>query len=105
MKLNLESLIPVEHIAMPEVVLWLAVIERAMLDAVYPKKDLGIAYKRDLNDFFYNDVPRPHNLVYICNTLFDCSDAHLQIRKRLEHLLNSTTDDNMNRGKRYKGYY
>ncbi len=105
MKLNLDCILPIEHIAMPEVVLWLAVIERAMLDAVYPKKDLPLPYRRDLRDFFYNDIARPYNLVYICNTLFDASDAHIQIRRRLEELLNSTTDDQITRGKRYKGYY
>lgn len=105
MKIDLSGIADVDKIAIPEVVLWLAVIERAMLDAVYPKKDLGIAFRRDLYDFFYNEVPRPHNLVYICNILFDISDAHLAVRKRLEAMLDEPDAPEFIRSKRYKGYY
>jgi len=105
MNIDLKDAIHVEHIAMPEVVLWLAVIERAMLDVVYPKKDLGIAFKRDLRDFFYNEVPRPYNLVYICQTLFDAPDAHIAVRRRLEAMLEEPEPTDFWRSKRYKGYY
>lgn len=105
MKIDLSNIGHVEQIAMPEVVLWLAVIERAMLDVVYPSTDLNIIYRRDLRDFFYNDVPQPFNLVYICNTLFDAPDSHLAVRRRLEAMLNNPDPTAFARGRRYKGYY
>ena len=81
-----ESLISDNRFALPEHVLWLAVIERAMMDyigrtASIPKPDRGA-----LRNFFFENTPEPHNLVYICNNLFDFPDAVEMIRKRIIEL-------------------
>lgn len=67
----------------PEVLLWLAVIDRAMADYCTPAQELKDGYKRDLYSFFFNDTPQPHNLIYICSMLLDREDAVPKIRKRI----------------------
>jgi hypothetical protein len=68
---------------MPEQLLWLAVIERAIADYCTPAKELTAYYKQDLYNFFFNNKPQPYNLVYICSMLLDREDAVAKIRKRL----------------------
>lgn len=96
----------VEHThAPPEKVLWLAVIERAMLDVVYPTKEISVSAKMGLFNFFYEDVPKPYNLVYICTNMFDYPDAADVIRARLQKLQAKQGTDIFVRSKRYKGFY
>lgn len=100
------ELYPEHKVAPPEAVLWLAVIERAMLDAVYPTQELSMKHKMELFHFFYDEEPRPYNLVYICNNMFDYPDAPAVIRARLKKLITKENEgDMLVRSKRYKGYY
>lgn len=69
--------------ATPETLLWLAVIDRAIADYCAPAKELTKFYKIDLYDFFFEDLPRPYNLVYICSMLLEREDAVPKIRKRI----------------------
>jgi hypothetical protein len=66
-----------------EVLLWLAVIDRAIADYCAPAQELTAYYKGDLNSFFFEDIPRPYNLVYICSMLLDREDAVRKIRERI----------------------
>jgi hypothetical protein len=68
---------------LPEVLLWLAVIDRAIADYCSPAKELPDFFKIDLYNFFFEDSPRPYNLVYICSMLLDREDAVAKIRKRI----------------------
>lgn len=81
-----ESLFGDNKFALPEHVLWLAVIERAMMDYIGRTASLPKANKRSINEFFFEDVPRPNNLIYICENLFDFPDAVPMIRKRIIEL-------------------
>jgi len=95
----------VNSFAPPEKVLWLAVIERAILDAVYPTIDIAVQHRHSLYGFFYDREPRPYNLVYICENLFDYPDAAKVIRRRLRQMLADEGRLEFFRSKRLKGYY
>lgn len=93
-------------IAPPETVLWLAVIERAMLDAIYPTIEMSVRHRHSLSYFFSETKPKPYNLEYICSNLFDYPDGANVIRKRLAYLKRQAEQQNkFVRAKRYKGYY
>ena len=81
-----ESLISDNRFALPEHVLWLAVIERAMMDYIGRTASLPKANERAINEFFFEDIARPNNLKYICDNLFDFPDAVPMIRKRVQQL-------------------
>ena len=85
--------------------MWLAVIERAILDAVYPTMEMSIYHKHSLYGFFYDREPQPYNLAYICEILFDYPDAAKVVRRRLRHLLADEGRLEFFRAKRLKGYY
>jgi hypothetical protein len=74
----------------PEYVLWLAVIDRAIADYCCPAKELTKKYSADLKSFFFDDKPRPNNLVYICNFLLDREDAVKKIRDKVISLKQET---------------
>ena len=95
----------VNSFAPPEQVLWLAVIERAILDAVYPTMEMSIYHKHSLYGFFYDKEPEPYNLAYICENLFDYPDAAKAIRRRLRQMLADEGRLEFFRAKRLKGYY
>lgn len=77
---------PHDHEVPPEHILWLAVIDRAMMDYVNTAKDLTPAQRKDLPWFFFERKPEPHNLRWICLLLFgDISVAH-KINRRLKAL-------------------
>lgn len=104
MKIIVEEVFFQAEFAPPEKVLWLAVIERAILDMVDPPQEIDAKHKRGLRKFFFEIEPLPFNLTYICNNLFDYPDAAIVIRKRLQQLL----EDNKSVVKRCrssKGYY
>lgn len=82
----IDDLINPEIRATPEQILWLAVIERAILDYCFPETSLMAADKRTLVPFLFGNTPKPYNLVYICNILFDFPDSVEVIRKRISHL-------------------
>ena len=90
---------------MPEQVLWLAVIERAMMDAIWPTTDLSIKHRHSLQWFFFKDEPQPFNLAYICEAIFDYPDAAKEIVKRLEDLKIDPEPLEFARSRRYRGYY
>lgn len=84
-----ESLCGEENPALPEHALWLAVIERAMMDYLGRTASLPRPSQTSLNDFFFELDPRPNNLQYICETLFDYPDAANVIRKRVQEIKES----------------
>ena len=92
-----ESLISDNRFALPEHVLWLAVIERAMMDYIGRTASLPKANDRAIHEFFFEDTPRPNNLLYICNNLFDFPDAVPMIRKRVTDLARIWKDKPPNR--------
>lgn len=81
-----ESLISDNRFALPEHVLWLAVIERAMMDYIGRTASLPKPNKQCIEQFFFEDIARPNNLKYICDNLFDFPDAVPMIRKRIKEL-------------------
>lgn len=95
----------VNSFAPPEKVLWLAVIERAILDAVYPTQELSVNHKHTLHGFFFQKDSRPYNLTYICDNLFDYPDAAKTIRRRLIKLLAAEGRLEFIKAKRLRGYY
>ncbi len=96
----------IEPPATPEAVLWLAVIERAILDYAFPTLRLSIKHRNSLQWFFFTEEPEPHNLIYICNLLFEHSDAANDIKSRVLDLkTDSAVRDAFLRSKRYRGYY
>jgi hypothetical protein len=72
--------------APPETILWLSVIDRAVLDYVKWYEALNIKQKRSLDWFLFETDPCPNNLAYLCDLLFDQHDAAEQIRNRAKHL-------------------
>jgi len=86
MKEELPSMLqaePQDIPATPETLLWLAVIDRAIADYCAPAQELSKFFKADLYNFFFEELPRPYNLVYICSMLLDREDAVPKIRKRI----------------------
>jgi hypothetical protein len=88
-------------VATPEHILWLAVIERAIIDYIDPccrmtKLELGA-----LELFFFSKRPKPCNLIYICQNVFDYPDACEAIRTRVKHL-KAAGPKSFNRAKRYR---
>jgi hypothetical protein len=77
--------------AIPEYVLWLAVIDRAIADYCCPAQDLTQAYSGGLHSFFFDEEPRPNNLIYICNFLLDRDDAVVKIRDRVTQIKNNSS--------------
>lgn len=73
---------PVFHHATPEQLLWLAVIDRALVDYIKFYDSLHIKHKRSLDWFLFEDESVPNNLVYICEQLFNDADVVKIIRKR-----------------------
>jgi len=92
-------------ITTPEEVLWLAVIERAIMDYCWPTTELSIKHRNSLQWFFFATEPEPFNLLFICDTLFDDSGAPNLIRKRIDKLKNEPELLEFCRSKRYRGYY
>lgn len=70
-KYAIDQLYNSEQLDIPEKILWLAVIERGMID--YLTKDNGKAkyIKSEMRHWLFSDKPVQYNLVYICNMLFD----------------------------------
>lgn len=104
-QMTLEDLFPTKHFAMPEQILWLAVIERALMDVIAPTMDMTVKHRLSLNWFFFSKAPRPFNLEYICEILFDYPDAANVVRKRLQELQNDPEQIEFARSKRYRGWY
>lgn len=84
-----ESIFGEAPVSMPEHALWLAVIERAMMDYIGRTASLPKPSERAVNDFFFELEPRPNNLQYICEILFDYPDAANVIRKRVQEIKDS----------------
>lgn len=81
-----ESIFGEITLSMPEHALWLAVIERAMMDYLGMWASLPRPSKASLNEFFFDTQARPNNLQYICDNLFDFPDAAKMIRERVVSL-------------------
>lgn len=102
----IEDVFDIAPHAPPETVLWLAVIERAIMDYCWATSDLSIKHRNNLQWFFFHTESEPHNLRYICNDIFDYPDAAESILKRLHELKNSTVmEKDFIRSMRYRGYY
>jgi hypothetical protein len=76
----------------PEHILWLAVIDRALVDYVRWYQELNIKQKRSLNWFLFEEDSCPNNLQYLCELLFDDHEAADTIRKRARYLANHATE-------------
>lgn len=74
----------------PEVTLWLAVIERAIVDLTNPLATIRQEDKRDLDWFFWEPRSMPFNLAYICENYLDSDHMLPSIRKRLEQIMEGT---------------
>ena len=95
-----------DHKASPEQLLWLAVIERALLDYACPTSDSQKCHNIGLDWFFYELKSKPYNLEYICENFLNFPAGAEKVRKRLERLLNSEfPEEAINRSRRYKGFY
>ena len=70
----------------PEVTLWLAVIERAIVDLTDPTIYIPAEFKRDLDWFFWEVRPQPFNLTYICENYLDSDHILPSIRTRLRQI-------------------
>lgn len=70
----------------PEVTLWLAVIERAIVDLTDPTIHIPAEFRRDL-DWFFWERPQAFNLAYICENYLDSDDILPSIRKRLRQIM------------------
>ena len=97
---------PFDHKASPEQLLWLAVIERALLDYACPTSDSQKCHNIGLDWFFYELKSKPYNLEYICENFLNFPAGAEKVRKRLERLINSEFPEQaINRSRRYKGFY
>lgn len=76
----------------PEHILWLAVIDRAVVDYVRWYEDLNIKQKRSLDWFLFEEKPCPNNLQYLCEMLFDDYEVANNIRKRAKFLAEHSTE-------------
>lgn len=79
--------------ALPETLLWLAVIDRAIVDYVDPPKDLPSCLKSNLYQFIYSQRPEPFNLSYLSIELFGDPIFGEQIRKRIAGLIDGSIVD------------
>ena len=105
-KQNISETEPFDHKASPEQLLWLAVIERALLDYACPTSDSQKCHNIGLDWFFYELKSKPYNLEYICENFLNFPAGAEKVRKRLERLLNSEVPEQaINRSRRYKGFY
>jgi hypothetical protein len=80
----------------PEYLLWLAVIDRAVVDYIRWYTELNIKQKNSLEWFLFEPRPCPNNLQFICDLLFDDHEAADTIRKRVRFLTSHATEDDMN---------
>lgn len=76
-----------------EVILWLAVIDRALIDYVKWYEVLNIKQKRSLDWFLFERESCPNNLQYLCDLLFDDHEAADTIRNRVKHLASSNASE------------
>ena len=105
-KQNISETEPFDHKASPEQLLWLAVIERALLDYACPTSDSQKCHNIGLDWFFYELKSKPYNLEYICENFLNFPAGAEKVRKRLERLINSEFPEQaINRSRRYKGFY
>jgi hypothetical protein len=70
----------------PEHILWLAVIDRAMMDYIKPTIDLTGSARRSLNWFFFATEPAPFNLLWVSEMLCGDADVAKRVRKRIREL-------------------
>jgi hypothetical protein len=105
-KQNISETEAFDHKASPEQLLWLAVIERALLDYACPTSDSQKCHNIGLDWFFYELKSKPYNLEYICENFLNFPAGAEKVRKRLERLLNSEFPEQaINRSRRSKGFY
>jgi hypothetical protein len=70
----------------PEFALWLAVIDKAVLDYVKHYKYLPPGERSILRWFLFCKDPKPNNLAFLCENLFDEPDITAKIRGRIHKL-------------------
>ena len=86
---------------LPEHLLWLAVIDRAIADYVKAPPDLNIKYKQGLDWFFWEVESQPFNLTYIAEQLFDDSSSVQAIRRHVKRLQENPAEMDRYHNKRY----
>lgn len=106
-EIKVEATIDFDIPVTPETILWLAVIERAMLDYMEPSTRLSIMYTRDLPWFFFEKTPQPYNLAYICKNFITYPDAEKRVHKRLRRMqeLKEAGGAVIHRSRKYRGYF
>jgi hypothetical protein len=80
--------IPATTHASPEQLLWLAVIDRALVDYVKWLPTLNAKQRGSLDWFLFEEQAVPNNLAYICEMLFDDHNLAAKVRKRARGLVN-----------------
>lgn len=88
-------------VATPEHILWLAVIERAMMDYIDPCCRMSKVEINALELFFFSKEPSPFNLAYICLNLLDYPNAQKVICKRVRRF-KMLGPNSFERAKRYR---
>lgn len=68
---------------LPEYQLWLAVIDRAIVDYINWQSRLNAKEKGYLEWFLFETESVPHNLTYLSDMLFDYNSAAKEIRERV----------------------
>lgn len=68
--------------ATPEQLLWLAVIDRALVDYVKWLPSLTGKNKSSVEWFLFHEEPQPYNLAFLSEQLFDDDTVIIKIRKR-----------------------
>lgn len=86
---------------LPEHLLWLAVIDRAIADYIKPQPDLCIKYKQGLEWFFYEEEPQPFNLAFITEQLFEDDSKAQAVREHLARLKANPEELDRYHNKRY----
>ncbi len=87
---------PYKHYPSPENNLWLAVIDRAMVDFIKGYQGQHALDKKYLYKFFYDKKARPYNLLWICDMVFDDPGLSKTIISRMLKVKRLYDDNNGN---------
>jgi len=79
------------ELALPEHLLWLAVIDKAISDYIKHPSDLSGVYRQGLDWFLWETTASPFNLQYLCDLLFEDESTISVIRARVTELKKTGT--------------
>jgi hypothetical protein len=78
--------------ATPEHILWLAVVDRAMIDYVRRTLDLTSEARRSLSWFLFSREPEPCNLPWISLMLYGDNSMTVKVLRRIRQLKSDSGD-------------